>query len=164
MLPAQYRWLEAAGLCRVYAGVYRHNAIPWVAGCSWLLSPISLTSNAIRRASISRRSNGRRSAIRLRKVPRRLATSSSCNAPRAVGMSASMSGQDSPNKNSASAFHVLGGNQIERLPPNAALERVMLDYAKLRDQARACAYRFRQSVPDKTGILNFANGRARWRW
>jgi hypothetical protein len=29
--------------------------------------------------------------------------------------------------------------EIERLPTGAALERAMLDYAALRDQARACA-------------------------
>ena len=28
--------------------------------------------------------------------------------------------------------------EIERLPPGAALEQAMLDYARLRDQARAC--------------------------
>ena len=30
---------------------------------------------------------------------------------------------------------------IDRLPPGAALERAMLDYARLRDQARAFAAR-----------------------
>jgi hypothetical protein len=29
-------------------------------------------------------------------------------------------------------------DEIQRLPPGAALERAMLDYARLRDQARAC--------------------------
>ncbi len=28
--------------------------------------------------------------------------------------------------------------KVQRLPPGAALERAMLDYARLRDQARAC--------------------------
>jgi len=31
--------------------------------------------------------------------------------------------------------------EIQRLPPGAALERAMLDYARLRDQARACGNR-----------------------
>lgn len=36
------------------------------------------------------------------------------------------------------AFQARLANEIERLPPGAALERAMLDYARLRDQARAC--------------------------
>jgi hypothetical protein len=29
-------------------------------------------------------------------------------------------------------------DEIQRLPPGAALERAMLDYARLREQVRAC--------------------------
>jgi Cu(I)/Ag(I) efflux system membrane protein CusA/SilA len=41
----------------------------------------------------------------------------------------------------AVGFIALAGvaDEIQRLPPGAALERAMLDYARLRDQARACA-------------------------
>jgi len=39
------------------------------------------------------------------------------------------------------AFHARLADEIQRLPPGAALERAMLDYARLRDQARACAAR-----------------------
>lgn len=39
------------------------------------------------------------------------------------------------------AFQALLADEIERLPPGAALERAMLDYARLRDQARACSKR-----------------------
>ena len=38
-------------------------------------------------------------------------------------------------------FQARLANEIERLPPGAALEQAMLDYARLRDQARACAAR-----------------------
>ena len=37
------------------------------------------------------------------------------------------------------AFQARLADEIQRLPPGAALERAMLDYARLRDQARACA-------------------------
>ena len=37
------------------------------------------------------------------------------------------------------AFQARLADEIQRLPPGAALERAMLDYAQLRDQARACA-------------------------
>jgi hypothetical protein len=37
------------------------------------------------------------------------------------------------------AFQARLADEIERLPPGAALERAMLDYAALRVQARACA-------------------------
>ena len=37
------------------------------------------------------------------------------------------------------AFQARLGDEIQRLPPGAALERVMLDYGRLRYQARACA-------------------------
>jgi len=36
------------------------------------------------------------------------------------------------------AFQARLADEIQLLPPDAALERVMLDYARLRDQARAC--------------------------
>ena len=36
------------------------------------------------------------------------------------------------------AFRRRLADEIKRLPPDAALERAMLDYARLRDQARAC--------------------------
>jgi hypothetical protein len=36
------------------------------------------------------------------------------------------------------AFQARLADEIQRLPPGAALERAMLDYARLRDQARAC--------------------------
>lgn len=36
-------------------------------------------------------------------------------------------------------FQARLADEIQRLPPGAALERAMLDYARLRDQARACA-------------------------
>lgn len=36
-------------------------------------------------------------------------------------------------------FQARLADDIQRLPPGAALERAMLDYARLRDQARACA-------------------------
>jgi hypothetical protein len=36
------------------------------------------------------------------------------------------------------AFQARLAEEIQRLPPGAALERAMLDYARLRDQARAC--------------------------
>jgi hypothetical protein len=37
------------------------------------------------------------------------------------------------------AFQARFADEIQRLPPGAALERAMLDCACLRDQARACA-------------------------
>jgi hypothetical protein len=37
-----------------------------------------------------------------------------------------------------SAFQSRLADEIQRLPPGAALERAMLDYARLRDQVRAC--------------------------
>lgn len=37
------------------------------------------------------------------------------------------------------AFQTRLADEIQRLPPGAALERAMLDYARLRDQARASA-------------------------
>ncbi len=37
------------------------------------------------------------------------------------------------------AFQARLADEIQRLPRGAALERAMLDYARLRDQARACA-------------------------
>jgi hypothetical protein len=37
------------------------------------------------------------------------------------------------------AFQARLAEEIQRLPPGTALERAMLDYARLRDQARACA-------------------------
>lgn len=37
------------------------------------------------------------------------------------------------------AFQARLADEIQRLPPGAALERAMLDYARLHDQARACA-------------------------
>jgi hypothetical protein len=36
------------------------------------------------------------------------------------------------------AFQARLADEIQRLPPGAALEKAMLDYARLRDQARAC--------------------------
>ncbi|MGE3876867.1 MAG: hypothetical protein AB7F74_28260 [Parvibaculaceae bacterium] len=36
------------------------------------------------------------------------------------------------------AFQARLADEIQRLPPGAALERAMLDYARLRDQAWAC--------------------------
>lgn len=36
------------------------------------------------------------------------------------------------------AFQARLADEILHLPPGAALERAMLDYAKLRDQAQAC--------------------------
>ena len=36
------------------------------------------------------------------------------------------------------AFQARLADEIQRLPPGTALERAMLDYARLRDQARAC--------------------------
>ena len=39
------------------------------------------------------------------------------------------------------AFQSRLADEIQRLPSGAALERAMLDYAQLRDQARACAAR-----------------------
>ncbi len=36
------------------------------------------------------------------------------------------------------AFQARLADEIQRLPPGAALERTMLDYTRLRDQARAC--------------------------
>jgi hypothetical protein len=35
------------------------------------------------------------------------------------------------------AFQARLADEIQRLPPGAALEQAMLDYARLRDQARA---------------------------
>ena len=37
------------------------------------------------------------------------------------------------------AFQARLADEIQRLPPGAALERAMLDYARLRDQAQACS-------------------------
>jgi hypothetical protein len=37
------------------------------------------------------------------------------------------------------AYQAQLADEIQRLPPGTALERAMLDYARLRDQARACA-------------------------
>ncbi len=37
------------------------------------------------------------------------------------------------------AFQARLADEIQRLLPGAALEQAMLDYARLRDQARACA-------------------------
>lgn len=36
------------------------------------------------------------------------------------------------------AFQARLAGEMQRLPPGAALERARLDYARLRDQARAC--------------------------
>lgn len=36
------------------------------------------------------------------------------------------------------AFQARLADEIQRLPPGAALEQAMLDYVRLRDQARAC--------------------------
>jgi hypothetical protein len=36
-------------------------------------------------------------------------------------------------------FQTRLANEIQRLPTGTALEQAMLDYARLRDQARACA-------------------------
>ncbi len=36
------------------------------------------------------------------------------------------------------AFQARLADEIQRLPPGAALEQAMLDYARLRDQARLC--------------------------
>jgi hypothetical protein len=36
-------------------------------------------------------------------------------------------------------FQARLADEIQRLPPDSALERAMLDYARLRDKARACA-------------------------
>jgi hypothetical protein len=36
------------------------------------------------------------------------------------------------------AFQTRLGDEIQRLPAGAAIERAMLDYARLRDQSRAC--------------------------
>jgi hypothetical protein len=36
------------------------------------------------------------------------------------------------------AFQARLAHEIRRLPPGAALEQAMLDYARLRDQARLC--------------------------
>lgn len=41
------------------------------------------------------------------------------------------------------AFQARLAQEIQRLSPGAALERAMLDYARLRDQARACANRLK---------------------
>lgn len=46
MLPAQYRWLEAAGLSCVYAIVYRHDAIPW---CGVFMAIVAHSANIERR-------------------------------------------------------------------------------------------------------------------
>lgn len=40
-------------------------------------------------------------------------------------------------------FQARLADEIQRLPPGAALERAMLDYARLRDQVRACVNDFR---------------------
>lgn len=37
------------------------------------------------------------------------------------------------------AFQARLADEIQRLPPGAAIEQAMLDYAHLRDQARACS-------------------------
>ena len=37
-----------------------------------------------------------------------------------------------------SAFQARLADEIQRLPPGAALERAILDYSRLRDLARAC--------------------------
>lgn len=39
------------------------------------------------------------------------------------------------------AFQARLADEIQRLPPGAALEGAMLDYAQLRDQARSCRSR-----------------------
>ena len=39
------------------------------------------------------------------------------------------------------AFQARLADEIQRLPPGSALERAMLDYARLRDQAGACVNR-----------------------
>ena len=43
------------------------------------------------------------------------------------------------------AFQARLADEIQRLPLGAALEQAMLDYARLRDQARACANRLNTS-------------------
>jgi hypothetical protein len=37
-------------------------------------------------------------------------------------------------------FQARLADEIQRLPPGAALEQALLDYARLRDQARACSH------------------------
>ena len=43
------------------------------------------------------------------------------------------------------AFQARLADEIQLLPPGAALEQAMLDYARLRDQARVCAKRPKQT-------------------
>lgn len=46
------------------------------------------------------------------------------------------------------AFQSRLADEIQRLPPGAALERAMLDYARLRDQARASSRRRQSGIGD----------------
>jgi hypothetical protein len=49
-------------------------------------------------------------------------------------------------------FQARLADEIQRLPPGAALEQAMLDYAKLRGQARACAHQTSASQPQSRAI------------
>ncbi|MCA3647230.1 MAG: TIGR02594 family protein [Methylobacterium sp.] len=130
--------LDAAGLGSAYAGVYRHDPIPW---CGLFLGVVAHRANIARRpernppklylAALEWASFGvsvPKGAAALGDVlvfkrPNRDASrfgpedarSREHPASRGGGHVGLYVGQDSPNKNSASAFHVLGSNQQNRV-------------------------------------------------
>ena len=130
--------LEAAGLGRVYAGVYRHDAIPW---CGLFMAIVAHRANIERRPErnpprlylsalewasfgvsvpkgaaalgdvlVFKRPNRDVSRFGINSAGNRASPASGGGGH--VGLYV---GQDSPNKNLASAFHVLGGNQQNRV-------------------------------------------------
>lgn len=130
--------LEAAGLGQAYAGVYRHDAIPWcglfmaivahranierrpernpprlyLAALEWASfgTPVPKGAAAFGDVLVFKRPNRDFSRFGLKSAGSREHPASSGGGH--VGLYV---GQDSPNKNSASAFHVLGGNQSDRV-------------------------------------------------
>ena len=109
--------LEAAGLGHVYAGVYRHDVIPW---CGLFMAIVA------HRANIERRPERNPPRLYLSALEWAAFGTSVPKGAAALGDVLVFKrkggghvglyvGQDSPNKNSASAFHVLGGNQQNRV-------------------------------------------------
>jgi uncharacterized protein (TIGR02594 family) len=111
------RELQAAGFGRDYGGFYDADAIPW---CGLFMAVIALRANRERRPE---RDPPKRYLSALawaafgRPIPKGAAALGDVLVFKRkggghVGLSI---GQDSPNKNLASAFHVLGGNQSDRV-------------------------------------------------
>ena len=130
--------LEAAGLGCAYAGVYRRDAIPW---CGLFMAIVAHRANIERRpernpprlylsalewpafgTSVPKGAAALGDVLVFKRPNRDVsrfgpqdARSREHPASRGGGHVGLYVGQDSSNKNSASAFHVLGGNQQNRV-------------------------------------------------